>query len=299
MTFSLSKSLAFVVTCAAATCNGASPALCHLTWQDLEKSPYPFKTQAEESHFHENYVLAIAGDKRNRLDLVRKGVPPIASDLIKEARHQLARSNCVMWFVPASRMRTLNDPTFVKVAGTNNPFQNIDKAWKGFASGTQERVSYLVVGWIPSSYPSKSERDGTVVIEMSTGDPGFAEYAIAPTKPIAEVQWPVDVAMDFISSAQGSKLMGRYFYVVPDNTTLKRRVRIDLVDKQTGKRITHTPCDSNSCYPKLVFGEVEYTTSDGSTGRVCGSSGACPQFSELPDFKITKTSRPQQRERPR
>lgn len=128
--------------------------------------------------------------------------------------------------------------------------------------------------------------DGDVtVITMKSGDPGWPDYGIGLRKAGDSERNDFDRAMDWAASAAANKMMGEWFWVVPDNSELKRSVRIDVIDDEK-KVIASTPCDQKPCMPTMTIGKTEFTLKSGQRIVVCGERSACPQFFSPPDVKI-------------
>ena len=98
--------------------------------------------------------------------------------------------------------------------------------------------------------------DGDVtVITMKSGDPGWPDYGIGLRKAGDSERNDFDRAMDWAASAAANKMMGEWFWVVPDNSELKRSVRIDVIDDEK-KVIASTPCDQKPCMPTMTIGKT-------------------------------------------
>ena len=185
-------------------------------------------------------------------------------------------------------MSFINGQRTLGVFGARNPFPSIADGYKQRSTIVQDKVAWVVVGWIPKNWPGLQVRqDGnTTVITMKDGDPGWPDVGIGLFLEASQRSLDPDRFMDWVITPDANRLMGRWFYVVPDNSTLRRRVRIDLVTND-GTPLTSTSCSSSECYPSMAAGQVKYqNTQNGQTYSVCGPASACPQFMPRPNLRL-------------
>jgi len=181
-------------------------------------------------------------------------------------------------------MSSANGAGWLIDRGRRNPFPNIPTSFKNFGTGnSRDRVKALTIGWIPRNYPELdvSTEGDTNVIRIKSGHMGWPEYtagALANSPPSHGPEGDVESAVDWMASPEASEIMGKWFWVVPDNSRLKRRLRIDVVNDKK-EVLASTECSSQSCWPKMTNETVTFKGKDGGTYSVCGGkAAACPQF---------------------
>lgn len=175
--------------------------------------------------------------------------------------------------------------------GGNNPFTNIPESYKQFTTSEARdprKAFWIALGWIQKNWPGleiTESADGTHVITIEEGHPGWPLYGLG----IFENGKPeeiLDALMDWAASADSNAKMGDWFWVIPDNSKLGRRVRIDLVDED-GKTIASSPCDSKVCMPTPAAAKVTVIrSSDEREYTVCGTAAACPSFVTTPEYEL-------------
>lgn len=174
--------------------------------------------------------------------------------------------------------------------GKKNPFSSIPAAFKQMWLKDEKKAVFVTLGWIPLTTPSKKDGE-TYVITITNGHQGWPQYvfAIFPQPSSVDVVALFDRTMDWVTTADANVIFGKWFYVVPDNSKLQRRVRIDLMAKDGTTVVASTPCTPSACYPTPAVGRVDFKGTDGTTYTVCGPGSACPQLMPRPTFeKITK-----------
>lgn len=236
------------------------------------------------------FPLDLSRGKRGEVRVIdSQANPPVAMQAVHKAR---AVDGCFSVLTERWTASLLNGSNFLVARGQRNPFSNIGDDFKQLLPGREKLVAYVTVGWIPFNYPGLDvKREGdTYVIKLKEGDLGWPEYAFGVLADTSLDSRTTNDVMDWVTTAQASEIFGKWFYVVPDNTALKRRVRIDLV-KKDGTVITSTRCDSGNCYPRLADGRVTYKDKAGEEHTICGVRSACPQFMPKPDFQLVPAER--------
>ena len=94
-----------------------------------------------------------------------------------------------------------------------------------------------------------------------------------------------DSSLDWAATPEANVLFGKWFYVVPDNSKLKRRVKIEVENKE-GVTLAASSCTSSECYPKRISGSVQIQGQDRIVYDVCGEAAACIQMNPNPGFKL-------------
>lgn len=187
----------------------------------------------------------------------------------------------------------LSQPEWVKPMATNP--RAISDQYKVFDGAGRLRA--MSIGWIPRTLPSQYVvQDGdTTVLRFPLRDLTenrvypWTEYSVLALK--SEVQGSaapnVNAMVEFMASADASVLMGDYFWVVPNNSTLRRRLRIEIVDDDR-KVLASSPCTSTECYPQPSAAQSVTLRANGQTYDVCTTASrtrgpdiasACPQIS--------------------
>jgi hypothetical protein len=192
---------------------------------------------------------------------------------------------------PDDVLRFANRNMYLRPAGAKNPFTNVPDAFKQFGTGEQQdthKVYWLAQGWIPKNWPDidvNTETDGTIVIRVKDGHRGWPIFGVAAYRD-AGGQEKLEKFIDWAATPEANVLMGSWFYVVPDNSRLHRRVRIDLIG-DNGSSVASTPCNSTTCYPTPITGSVTVSSGGGAkTYNVCGTTTACPSFDARPGYTL-------------
>lgn len=247
--------------------------------------PVPFESNSLRSEYLNAFTTATNGKATSLFIYDDQGDPPA---LIQLAARLVQQDRCSGVFRSRWGMSLLNGQRAFNAFGVKNPFPTIPDAYKQRSTVVQDKVTWVVVGWIPKNWPGLQvkQEGGTTVITMKDGDPGWPDVGVGLFVEASQRSLDPDRFMDWIISPDANKLMGRWFYVVPDNSTLKRRVRIDLVAKD-GTPLTSTSCSSSECYPSMAAGQVKYqNTQNGQTYSVCGPASACPQFMPRQNLRL-------------
>ena len=211
--------------------------------------------------------------------------------LVVSVRQVLDVKKCKLIIVESLQMTLLNGGKFLYPSGRRNPFDNIDSVFKqrSVRSNENAKVVLVSIGWIPKNAPNLEvdEKQIPIVIKIRNGHKGWWDYSIAATAPPNDGNH-LDAIFDWATSAEANKIMGQWFWIVPDNSLLKRKLRIDLIGDD-GKVVASSPCDSSKCFPTLSRQEVTFKGTDGKTYSVCGKATACPPLNAMSNFsKVNK-----------
>lgn len=258
---------------------------------EASSGPPPHKAIGDASKFASEYVSQMPlykanGTKPKVLTLDTQQKSDVA---VNGARQLFEQEKCVVVVTDRWIGSMLNSTNLIAPAGTKNPFSNVPAAFKQMSLQKPDRAAYVTVGWIPINSPNidvRKEQD-TYVITIKDGHRGWAQYILGFSTNASHLIGisAIDISMDWVASAEASRIFGTWFYIVPDNSKLGRRVRIDLV-KTDGTVIASTPCNPKECYPTPAVGRVDFQGADGRTYTVCGPSSACPQFMPRPEYRM-------------
>ena len=257
--------------------------------------PPPHSAIENMSPFATEYLSLLplfksAGNKASYVLVDSQNDPSAA---VNGVRQIVQQNKCVAVVTDRWVGSMLNSIALLTVAGTRNPYENLPPAFKQMSLQDPTKAAYVTVGWIPFNTPNLDVRNenGTYIIRIKDGHKGWSEYVfgvIAFDKDSSNISRQVDLSMDWVASPEANRIFGKWFYIVPDNSRLGRRVRIDLV-KDDGKTIVaSTSCGPEKCYPTPAVGRVEFQGTDGKTYTVCGSASACPQFMPRPEYRMIK-----------
>lgn len=202
---------------------------------------------------------------------------------------------CAMAVGPRSWLLqvALSAPEMVKALPTNP--RVISDQYKVFDGAGRLRA--LSIGWIPRTLPDRyvTQDGATTVLRFPLRDLTeqvvypWGEYSVLALEGGRQESPPTNLAamVEFIASPEASVAMGDYFWVVPNNAALRRRLRIEIVDEQS-QVLASTPCSTSECFPQPTNAQTVRVQAGGSTYDVCSTasrtrgpdiSSACPQIS--------------------
>lgn len=216
-------------------------------------------------------------------------------EFLNAMRQMLMRHHCSMAVAPRSWVLqlALSEPELVKPMPTNP--RHISDQYKVFDGSGQLRA--MSIGWIPRTLPMEyvvQDGETTVLrfplrhLKENRVYP-WGEYSVL-TLQIGSQEPPlpnVAAMVEFMASPEASVKVGEYFWVVPNNSALRRRLRIEIVDDDR-KVLASSACSSSDCYPKPTAAQSVTLQANGQTYDVCSTASrtrgpdiasACPQIS--------------------
>lgn len=161
---------------------------------------------------------------------------------------------------------------------------------------SEGRLLMISIGWIPRTIPSQYVvQDGqTIVLRFPVRDLAegritphpWTEYGVLGLDMQSSPTINVSSLITALASPEASAFLGEYFWVVPNNDRLRRRLRIEFVDDNRNV-VAQTPCSPSDCYPTPSDHTSLSVPAGGQGYVVCGSASrsagagfgsACPQI---------------------